>query len=472
MKRKMDRLKQLTAGLLCLGLLASPLLAKDEPDLMTFFRDLSAAKDVVPHLKGLSNWSDTQLEHRKLEDTLLGLLSDDRLLKNERTSTLKVLSDLAMFKGVIKHDSLAKKLMELLPKVTSPTFQRDAFMTMGQLDGIENGTTLREFSNLVGKIIADAAEPKKNQNYSASLHAEALSIFDAKKVTKSQLETLSNLLKGSDDLSPVLLQGVYRAIMNLGEESPKVFTKREKTGFLKALLEQIESSPGRVVESASESEIDVLLSAITAAGSLLTSEDTLSQLGEGTELMLELFMNEDDRIFMAASDVLLEITKADLPRSKLSLDVVLKPELEKANKKDPKSPRVRLLLGILIELEGYLLKGDLKSSDSRLADLLSILHKTVLTHPEMSIRHRALDGFFVLEPKYFKGKFLNKDGKATLKKFVDGCVGLMANKKMRKAIPELLDRMGSVLFEMTGQDYGSDAKLWGEWLRNEGGDFF
>jgi hypothetical protein len=479
MSKTTKSLRCWSKGLLCLMLLLAPLGAAKKgssensgPDLKSFFGDLKEAKDVVSHLNGLESWSAEELGHKKLEGVLLGLLSDERLLKSEKTKVLEVVTNLAMYKGVVGHDTLAKKLLTLFPKITSPTFQRDAFMTMGELDDVQNGTTVREISSLVGKIISDAAAPKKDQEYSASLHAESLSIFDASKVTKSQLETLSNLLKANETLSPVLLKGVYQAIMNLAIESPKAFNKREKTIFLKTLLGQIKDAPGKMGRSASENEIEVLVAAIEAVGPLIGSEDTLSQLDDGTKMMTDLFLNEEDRIFQSASKVLLAITKADLPRSKLKLDEQLLPELEKANKKNPKSQRVRDLLEIAIELEGYLLKGNLKDSSGRLANMLSVFHKTVLTHPDIGVREKALDGFFVLEPKFFKGKILNKDAKATLKKFVTDCVGVMGNKDMRKALPGLLESMGAVLFEMTGQDYGSDAKLWGEWLRNEGSDLF
>lgn len=443
-----------------------------EIDIKTFFYEIGEARNVSFHLEGLSSWSADQLEHRKLEGALLKLLGDDRLLKSETTLALNVISQLALSKEVIEHDPLGKKLLELFPEMTSPTFQRDAFKTMGQLDEIENASVSSGIAKLVGKVIADAIAPKKKQVYSSSLHAEALAVFDASKVTKDQIETLQKLLESSEDLSPVLQQGLHKAIMNLAVESPKAFGKRDKTSFLSILLDQIKKSPGKMAESASENEIATLISAIGATGPLLTSEDTLAKLSEGTDLMLDLFASQNDSIFMAASRVLLAITKADLPRSKLKLDTVVYPDLEKATKTTPKSKRVKELIKILIDLEGYLLTSEAKGADDRLADLLDVLHVAVMTHPDLKAREIALDGFFVLEPKFFSTKILNKDARKTLKKFADKSVTLMSDKNMKKQIPQLLERMGNVLFEMTGQDYGTDAKLWGQWLRTEGSDFF
>jgi hypothetical protein len=110
--------------------------------------------------------------------------------------------------------------------------------------------------------------------------------------------------------------------------------------------------------------------------------------------------------------------------------------------------------------------------DDRIAKVITFLHNSVMTHVNMEMRERALDGLFSIEPRHFEGKLLDKDARKVLKKFVLDCSGVMASPEMVKQVPDLVESMSAVLHEMTGKNLGMDAKEWGAWLRKDGAELF
>jgi hypothetical protein len=108
----------------------------------------------------------------------------------------------------------------------------------------------------------------------------------------------------------------------------------------------------------------------------------------------------------------------------------------------------------------------------RIEMIIGFLHRSVMTHVNMDMREKALYGLFSIEPKHFEGKHFNSNTLKTLKKFVLDCAGVMASPELTKNLPELVETMGHVLHEITGQNLGADAKEWNAWLRKEGKELF
>jgi hypothetical protein len=83
-----------------------------------------------------------------------------------------------------------------------------------------------------------------------------------------------------------------------------------------------------------------------------------------------------------------------------------------------------------------------------------------------------MDGFFALEPSLLEKKTLNSASKKTIKSFMEKCIGFMGDEKFKKSFPEVIERMSEILHEISGRNFGTDGKLWHNWMRSEGKELF
>jgi hypothetical protein len=442
-----------------------------EPQVL--FRDLEQRRDVAEHLVEASSWDESILEHRKFEGVLLGLLSDGNLPKSDRFVIFGAIEDLSIEKEVIPQDKVAEILLKLLPKLSSPNLRVLCVEMLVGMDNLKSSSTSGKIGKLVDAMVSDASKDLKKQVYPASLHAIAIRALDGSKITSTQLKTIEALLDKVKDLGPQLRLSLFDVIEQAADAAPSSFKKKTKQDLTKKLVALLAAHPALPKVGSRPQEQMELVHLLRPLSILAADEDNSDVLSKVTPDLLKALAHKNLNIVHQAGLGLLNITKADLPKSKLKFENELFALLKTPGKDDDGVAREIMYYEFLGSSLEVLLQSEKASDvDDRIAKVITFLHNSVMTHVNMEMRERALDGLFSIEPRHFEGKLLDKDARKVLKKFVLDCSGVMASPEMVKQVPDLVESMSAVLHEMTGKNLGMDAKEWGAWLRKDGAELF
>jgi hypothetical protein len=448
--------------------------AAEEKDATDIIRALEQHKDISKQLVLLAELKDEQLGHRKIQPLLLNLVQDNGLSKSERLEVFKIVAELSVSREVLNQDEAAEAFLKIEPQLSSPNLKLLCIETLLSFDALKNSGTESKIAKLVQTIIADASLDVGKQKYPATLHAACLKSLDGSKASSNQISNIEKLLASESSLSPTLRMALYEVIGTISEAKPGALKKSTKNTFAKSLSEILSTQPALAQIGASESEIQSLKVLIPALGLVLADEDNSSYADKAMGDLLKGFRHKDLDVVRLSGQALTAIVRGHGSKSKFELD---KETLNCIGELDLKAEdavnREGLYLGVLgASLECLLTIPDMKSADSRIESVINHCHRTVMTHANIDIRIKAMDVLFVIEPLFFEGKLLNTASRKVLKTFVSDCASAMDNAQLKQGLPSLLQRMTEVLHEITGRDFGSDSKLWNDWLRKEGKDFF
>ena len=474
MKRRLDRwaVAALFSGLTLTGTLHAQGDAGEGKALWERIEALQKGEEVIEHLKAISSAAPDELVDRRLSPAVLGVLDEGVLSKAQRFAALQICRSLSLQKGIISQDKLGAKLIDMVKTTSSPNLKLAAADALFSMDALENASLRGKVDGLIQEMLSDAALSKDKQKYAASLHAAALKAIRVDDVGSKTFKSLGELLKSREELSPTMRVALYKALATLSDAAPKTLKKSDRALWLREILEAFQQHPGLMSAGSALHEVDDLAALLLPMRPLLADPEHASSLEKGSSKVLECVPHEDERVSRRAGEVLLAIAREGNVRNKMKLEVELMRIL-----KTTKLPAERelVVMDMLVMAEEALLsKPDAKGLDDRLHDLLVFLQNLVMTSPNMDLRKKALDGFFVLEPGFFESssKVLNKDSRALLENLVSDCAKVMSDEKVAAQVPELVQRMSEVLFEITGRSFGTEGKLWNDWLRKEGKDFF
>ena len=437
-------------------------------------KSLEQRKDISEQLQQLSELSDEQLGHRKIQPLLLILLQDNKLNKSDRLEVFKLVADLAITREILSQDEAAETFLKVEPALTSPNLKLLCVETLLDFDALKNSATEAKISALVQNIINDASLEVAKQKYPASLHAACLHSLNGSNVSATQIVNIEKLLGNMAELSPALRIALYEVIGNLSESKPASLKKSSKNNFAKILVDILSAQPAMAQIGASDTELTCLKALLPAVGKTLADEDNIASLEKGVVELAKGLRHKDLDVVRLSGQAILALARSNSPKYKFELDTEL---LKCFGEVEAKASDANLREGIYLELLSaslgqILAVTDARTVETRIENIIAFAHRTVMTHPNIEIRIKGLDVLFVIEPKNFESKNLNAASRKTLKTLVLDCASAMDNAQVKQSLPHLVQRMGEVLHEITGRDFGTEGKLWNDWLRKDGKDFF
>ena len=437
-------------------------------------KTLEQRKDISKQLQLLSALSDEQLGHRKIQPMLLSLLQDNKLNKSDRLEVFKLVADLAIPREILGQDDAAEAFLKVEASLTSPNLKLLCVETLLSFDALKNSATEAKISALVQNIIADAALEAAKQKYPSTLHAACLKSLNGSKASASQMTSIEKLLGGLSELSPTLRTALFDVIASISEAKPASLKKSTKNNFSKTLLDALSAHPAMAQVGASETELTCLKSLLPSFGKTLADDDNNAYLEKGVLELVKGLRHKDLDIVRLSGQALLQLSRANLPKFKCELDTEL---IKCLSESDAKAANAAAKEGLYLELlsgslSQLLSASDHRSVDTRIEKIIVLAHRMVMTHASIEIRIKALDVLFVIEPRTFEGKILTADSRKTLKTLIADCANAMDNEQVKQSLPHLVKRMSEALHEITGRDFGTEGKLWSDWLRKDGKDFF
>ena len=469
----------LLGGLLCSLTFGLPSLFGQEStgeatvDAGKLFKDLEQRRDVSNILSSVGTWDESVLAHRQLESTMLGLLSDRKLSKSERFTVFESIETLSMDKAVLSQDKVADGLLKLESNLSSPNLRLSCIEMLVHLDALDSTATVGKIGKLIQTIVADASLVKAKQKYPASLHATCLRALDTSKLSSSQLDSIEKLLDGVKDAGPQLRLALFDVVAQIANDAPSVFKKSKKSDFTRKLLELFSGHPALGQVGSRPQEVEELVFLLRPLGVLCADLDNDTFLSKATPDLVKALGHKHIDVVREAGVALLKITKANSPRHKLEFEDPLVQLMKVPGKDEDSKAKEALYFEFLgSTLEALLQDEKATSVAKRIEMIIGFLHRSVMTHVNMDMREKALYGLFAIEPQHFEEKYFNSAALKTLKKFILDCAGVMASPELSKKLPELVETMGHVLHEMTGQNLGTDDNEWNAWLRKEGKELF
>ena len=481
--QKKNKLKSLVV-LALLGSGWAPLfaeaLAKADPEKAKgkepteIINSLEQRKDIAKQLELLSALSDEQLGHRKIKPMLLSLLQDNKLNKSDRLEVFKLVADLAIPREILGQDDAAEAFLKIESSLTSPNLKLLCVETLLSFDALKNSATETKISSLVQSIIADAALEAPKQKYSSTLHAACLKSLNGSKATATQMASIEKLLLSLPELSPTLRTALFDVVGSISEAKPATLKKSTKNNFSKTLLDALSAQPAMTQLGSSETELTCLKALLPSFGKTLADDDNNAYLEKGVLELAKGLRHKDLDVVRLAGQALIQLSRSNLPKFKYELDTELikclsEVDTKAANAVAKEGLYLELLSGSLSQMLGA---SDHRSVDTRIEKIIILAHRMVMTHASIEIRIKALDVLFVIEPRSFEGKILTADSRKTLKTLISDCANAMDNEQVKQSLPQLVKRMSEALHEITGRDFGSEGKLWSDWLRKDGKDFF
>ncbi len=457
------------------GLITCPLLGAEETSLAEILDSINRKEEIGAQLKALSALPKEALVHRKLENTLLTLLTDPTLTKSQRLETLNLSRELSLTKEALSQDKLANTLLKLEPSLTSPNLKFFAIDCLLQFDALESSTIQSNIASLKQTIIADAAKSASKQRYSATLHAACLKTVGGPKTKSTVISTIVDLLAEDREQPPTLKLALYQAVIRLCSTNPSAFKKSHQVDLAKSLVAELSKHPALSTAGANKTESENLLALLPAVGHLLRRDLGTGPLTEGTQALLKTLEHPDQSILRSGGMALLAIANQNLSKSDLKIeDQLIKASKSPSFKGDEATNRLRVFADLLVlRFQNLVHHDDIKDAEKKVEKCLNFFYE-LFNAPNISIKQKGMDGFFVLEPSVFKTKTIDSKSKKIIKDFVRTCVdNVMGNKEFEASLPpSFFPRMAEVLHEISGQDFGTEKKLWSNWMRTEGQTFF
>lgn len=457
------------------GSLLGPLTGAEKASLSDVIDAIERKENVSSNLKALAELPKETLVHRKLESTLLELLTATSLTKSQRLEALTLCRELSISKEVLSQNKLADTLIKMEPVLSSPNLKLLVIDCLLDFDTIESSATQSKIATLKQAIITDAAKPTSRQRYASTLHAACLKTVGGPKTKSTVINTIIDLLAEEDDQKPNLRLALYQAVVNLCNTNPSTFKKSNQVDVTKSLINRLSKHPALSTTGANKTEIKDLSALLPAVGQLLRRDLGTGLLKEGTQALLKTLAHPNTAIVKTGGQALVSIANANLPKSDLEIeDQLIKASQSSSLKGEEDTARVTIFADLLTHRFQNLVSGDGTKGVYKKTEQCLSFFQQLFNAPNISIKHKGMDGFFVLEPSVFENKTIDSNGVKIIKRFVSTCINdVMGNEKFEASLPPgFLPRMAEVLHEICGQDLGTEKKLWSNWMRTEGQTFF
>lgn len=483
--------KQMAIALLAVAICHAPLMAEAAPGVALadkampktqVIANLKNRVDVESTIGELSSWDEKDIGRLKVFELLKGLLADAATLKADRQAILDYFQTAALDDGVLPYKDLAELLIARLRAENSPNLSLKMVELLLSLDQIGHIATEKEVGKLIEEIIQDSTLASKDQKY-AHLHAVTFAAIGEGNASAKVAKALVTLIKKVEKLEPVLQQSVCLALASLlrSTNARKNFVKDDKIACFDALLAWSGKNPAHVPGAAGqmrEHERDSLVAAVSALDSLAGDSDIKDkEVSNAAELFGKVLEHPDAQIQEKSGQFLLTayFARAD---KKPSVDV---PSLllENAKKRlatsagEKEKPAGLTSFRLLLAAMPYLYATKSKESQSQSAKILGFMREQFLSNTDIDFKKLARQAYFELEPNVFQQKILGEEAAAVCRKFFDECVEVMAmDSAGNEAMRAFQENCAAVLFEMTGKDFGSEAFLWKQWIKEDGSKFF
>ncbi|MBF0198680.1 MAG: hypothetical protein HQL32_13270 [Planctomycetes bacterium] len=435
---------------------------------------LSSPSEVSTALKAISSWDEKALQNEKLSQCLLENISKENLLKRNRVEMIQFINQTMLSNQAMPVDDFAKTLLDILSNAGSPSLQLEAINTLISMEEVKGSNVKSKIEDLVVDIILDSTKSKKDSKYSSLLHGACIKAAGEKYSSSKVISTLSTLIKNTNKISAPLRISLFTAIGQLvAADDEKALDKAQRIAFLKALLESVEKNPARLPLPAGEAEKKSLLASLIPLRYLLAHNDGVSYREKGSNLMLKLLSHENYEVVKLAGAALVEInTKAKGKNTINLVDELIKIlSAKKADKKQKlNSQKEVYLTTMLVQLQAAMLFDKDDTSRTNVTKILNYALKTIRTN--VVAREIAIDAFYNLNPSLIKNKKLSAGSLTAVNAFFKDSLSFMNDKEARNKYPTFLSKISEVLLELTGNDFGTDERLWNEWSRKDGKSFF
>ncbi len=435
----------------------------------------------------LKDWPAQDVLRLKILDHLKAVLEDASALKLDRLAVIGYMSDLAHASGDSTQKELANLLCDGVEKVSSPLLSAAMAELLFSLDQISHAATEKKVTDLLGRLLDDAGQPAKSQK-SPALHAVALDAVNAEWADAKAVKTLTTITARAKEIEPDLQIAAFRAVGRLtqGEAQKKGILKKEDKALLaKNLLDAVENNPAHVPAEntpAGEGERRMLAAALGPLGVLLADAEVKDDLrARGLELLGRVLGHPDASVMEMAGGALVDLSRGKYEK-KLASDPALllldnlKKRVNKANTPEGQAGREAAYAACRLALRhlNLLVASKAKEDQASLAEELQFFRLQFLQSPDLAIKDYARQAFMVLEPGLFEKKILGPEAVAAARAFMGDCIEgdkakqipalFEMNAGQNPALKAVQESAAQVLQEMTGHNYGTDTRLWKEWL--------
>ena len=457
-----------------LGLSMSMLIAEKQADPQNVLDALNMRQDIEAQLKKMTSWEDELLLQFKVKKTMNSLLKDDTLSKRARLALLDFNQTTMLPKEGFDQDKFGEHLFNTLSS-SSPSLQKRSIEILINLDGLKSAALISKLEKLITEIFTDASADEEDQKYPTALHAIALKSLNVSKASSKQVNSIEDLLKKADTLSPSTRIALFQVIGYLFEAKPSGLSRSAKADLGKLVSTLIQNHPGTLAVGASEGEVEELAALLFSIQHMISDKDLSSLVAKLHPTLLKLLAQPIPSIAKASGDSLISLQKSDnRTKVKSTIGALFLSQLSATMKtKAPTNEKAVYLSKSLANLVGYFLESEEKEELAQIAPILKALGPLSFYPIDEAVRLAILDAFFTIEPRHLEDKkLLSTETKAFLGAFFKQSVAFLLDPKKQAEKPAFTDYLSKVLYEITGKDLGKDGKQWGEWLRKDGKELF